>query len=205
MKKILTVCIFSALILSVISCGKNKIPIETIAWEPDGEGFRQFKTNDIQYCEGAQWYYREDSYASSLSVIETKVKKVSGYENAGMGIVFGFQDHNNFYVFVINVNGEYAVFTRVDSIWSTIIDWPTSDSIIQGYNVVNTLKVTCDDPSDTFSLYINDDLVDSFTDSNFSDGSTGYECYIGDEYSDEIFPDEAADFRFKQTLPLSDP
>ncbi len=203
MRKILLVYIILPLLLFAITC--EKIAIETIEWESDGSGFRQFKTNDSNFYNYVFWYYIDTSYQSPMTTVESEVKKMSGCEYGGIGIIFCFQDHDNFYVFVINIIGEYAVFERLNSNWSTLIDWTYSSSVNQGLKVFNNLKVTYDDPSNTFTLYINSNLVNSFTDTTFSDGYSGYECYVADESWDENFPDESADFRFKQIQPVTDP
>jgi hypothetical protein len=193
-----------SLLLFTITC-QNEPAIETIEWEPDGSVFRQFKTNDSQYYDWAFWYRIDDSFQSPMVTVESEVKKMSGCDYGGLGIIFCFQDHDNFYVFVINIIGEYAVFKRLNGSWSTIIDWPYSSHVITGHNTLNNLKVTHDDPSDTFTLYINGNPVDSFTDSSFSDGYSGYECYVADESWNENFPNTPADFRFRQILPVTDP
>ena len=136
-----------------------------------------------------------------MSTVETEVKKVSGSSTGGLGQVFCFQDHDNFYVYEIDVHGDYVVFERYGGSWDIIIDWTYSADMNTGFNALNTLKVVYDG-IDTFTLYANGIKIDSFIDSDFSGGYSGYECYIS---SSANFPEDAEDFRFKQLLPAIDP
>ena len=203
MKKNVCLSLVIALVLLVFACsGGTSISIKTIEWEPDGSGFRQFKTNNPGYTDTTFWYYTDSSYQDPMTTVETEVVKMSGSASGGMGIMFCFQDHDNFYVFVCDIDGYYAVYERWSGSWWEIIDWLYSADLNTGYNVLNTLKVSYEDSTDTFTLYANGNLVDTFTDSDFSGGSSGYECHIS---GTEKFPVIPADFRFKQLLPGTDP
>lgn len=183
------------------ACGTNT-PVVTIEWEEDGNGFRQFRTNDSQWDGWTFWYYTGSSNQDPMDTVEAQVKKVSGSTNGGFGMLFCWNDHDNFYVYAINVAGEYSVFKRVAGEWTTIIDWPTSAAVNTGFGTLNTLKVTYESGTDTFTLYANNTIIDTFTDTSFSWGSSGYECYIS---GDGIFPETPEDYRFYQVLPVTDP
>ena len=202
MKKAVGYLLVFLILMFTITCGSNTGPsVATIEWEPDGNGFRQFRTNDPTWKGWTFWYYLGGSYQATMSTVETEVKKVSGSSAGGLGLIFCFQDHDNFYVYGINVNGDYAVFERYGGSWYTIIDWTYSADVYTGFNVLNTLKVTYNG-IDTFTLYVNGIEIDSFTDSDFSGGYSGYECYIS---SSADFPEIAEDFRFNQLLPSTNP
>jgi hypothetical protein len=193
-----------ALLLFTITC-ENEPAIETIEWEPDGSGFRQYKTNDSQYYDWAFWYWKGTSYQNPLTAftVEAEAKRISGCGGYGVSIIFCLQDTQNFYVLDISTYGSYNVYKRLNGSWEMIIGWTFSNYINTGYNVINNLKVTYDG-ANTFTIYLNGSSVDSFTDSSFSGGNAGYLVDIADEDC-ENFPDEPVDVRYRMLQPVTDP
>jgi hypothetical protein len=196
--------LFLPLMLFTITC-ENEPAIETIEWEPDGAGFRQYKTNDSQYYSWSFWYWKNASYQDPMTAfaVEAEAKKLSGCGGYGVDIIYCLQDSQNFYVLGISTYGSYRVGKRLNGSWFTIIDWTSSNHINTGYNVINNLKVTYDG-STTFTIYLNGFIVDSFADSSFSGGKAGYLVSIADEDC-ENFPDEPVDVRYRMLQPVFDP
>ena len=203
-KIIICVVLILPLFLFAIAC-ENEPAIETIEWELDGSGFRQFETNDPENLMTYWYYWIVASYQdpSTSFTVEAEVKKLSGCPGWGADIMFCFQDPNNFYELGICTTGYYTVWKLVNGNWSMIIDWTFSSYLNIGYNVINNLKVMYDG-SNTFTIYLNGTNVDNFTDSSLSGGYVGYIVFIADE-SCEKFPDEPVDVRFKLIQPVTDP
>lgn len=86
-------------------------------------------------------------------------------QTACYGLVFRENDVG-FYSFKVCDDKYYAVLMSYDDSWSEIISWTTSESINPGE--VNQLTVLGRD--DTFQLYINGELIDSFQDDTLSSG-----------------------------------
>jgi hypothetical protein len=91
----------------------------------------------------------------------------------------------------------------VNKNWTEIIGNTSSNSLNTGYNVINNLKVTYDG-SNTFTIYLNGQNVDSFIDSSLSGGYAGYFVDISDEEC-ENFPNEPVDVCFRMLQPAIDP
>jgi hypothetical protein len=204
MKKIFLLYLVLPLLLFVITC-ENEPAIKTIEWEPDGSGFRQFKTNDPEKLWSSWWYWLGGSYQnpSTPFTVEVEAKKRSGCRGYGVDIIFCLEDNQNFYAVGIDTTGYYLVYKRLNGSWYTIRDWTFSNYLNIGYNVINNLKVTYDG-SNTFTIYLNGSVVYSFTDISFNEGNAGYLVSIADEDC-ENFPDEPVDVRYRMLHPVTDP
>ncbi len=96
-----------------------------------------------------------------------------GSQDSGYGITFQVMpdDPNLRYEFLISGDGFYGAY-RADNAdtYTTLIDWTESDFVVQGgaYNDISVIG-----EGSTYSLYINGEFVDSFTDDSYSGGSFG--------------------------------
>jgi len=170
--------------------------ISTINFEPDGNGFYQFYTNDSQNCGYAFWSVFSNTNGNDTYQIECK--KISGANNYPYGMVFGVSDSNSrqLYYLYIDINGYYYVGKLNGSVNTKIIDWTLSSKLHTGYNVMNTLKVVKNGTN--FTIYFNDDSTPvTFSDSEISGNRVGFSASVGAK-SAESFPDTPVDIRFRQ-------
>jgi YVTN family beta-propeller protein len=194
----LAIFIFITLAVSIGFSGCS-IPVKSIFWEEDNDGFIQFRTNESDYYYYYFYTWYEESYQPILGEIETKVKKVSGYEWGGFGIVFCLQDEYNFYLLLIDIKGWYTIYELNGGSWMEHVAWTESDMLNKGFGKINTLKIEHDDSSNLFTVSFNGTYVNSFYDSSFNGGYSGYFVEIRGE-GEEHFPDTPVDVRFKQFL-----
>jgi hypothetical protein len=99
--------------------------------------------------------------------IEFEVTLVEGDTYNDAGLLFRFQDSDNYYELDINGEGSYAVGKEVDGEWIQIVDW-TSDPAIQPLGKVNRVRLEA--KGGAFTLYVNDHYITEFTDTLFSSG-----------------------------------
>lgn len=194
MKKVYYLAISLGLFLIILLGGCGGGPsYQTIRYESDGNGFRQFYTNDPQYYNFIFFYtYTNPAIPSD---IEAVVKKMSGSPSHGYGIVFGFQDVHNFYEIAINTNRQYSVYKIVYDTPTAIIGWTTSPDLIQGYNQPNTIHWEKVD-STHFTVTFNGGTPISFSDPDYEDGRYGFLTFIGTS-AFESFPGTPVDTRFR--------
>ncbi len=62
--------------------------------------------------------------------------------DAKAGLVFWYEDVNNFYVFEIAPNGRASVWRRQRGKWLAQVKWTDSDTVNQGDGAINELRVT---------------------------------------------------------------
>jgi hypothetical protein len=109
-----------------------------------------------------------DDFTYQVDTVRTQ-----GSVSDSQGMMFrGDGTDQNTYVFNISGDGYYLIYKRVNgsSTW-LVPEWTSSSAICQGYDVWNTLKVVCS--GSTMEFYINDILVESLVDSEFSSGKVG--------------------------------
>ncbi len=73
--------------------------------------------------------------------IEAKIKKISGIQNNGYGIIWGRLDNNNQFEFQISSNGYYKIKKIVDGNVVDIRPWTLSGAVNQGARAENRLNV----------------------------------------------------------------
>lgn len=120
------------------------------------------------------------------------------------GVIFCYQDDNNFYRVLIDTEGYYYIYKNFSGNRTTIQTKKSSSALKPGYNALNTINVTRDTESQ-FTIKFNDNPeVIIFTDDTGTTPLTGGRCgfyvAVGDE-TQEQFPNTPVDVRFKQILP----
>ena len=200
--KALAVIVFVAVICFLfIACDNDSetdLSIQTIRWQPDGNGFRQFYTNDPQYLD---WYFSTSYNVSNTesNVYEIEAKKISGRDNTSYGLLFG-SDSQNWYQVLITVTGGYYVGVRIGENYTRLQDWSLSNHLRTGYNQSNRIRVTKN--GSTYTIYFNNNQISSITDTFFNGNISimGFRASISQE---ENFPNTPVDVRFRVISPPS--
>ena len=111
------------------------------------------------------------------------IEVTAGYEGAadnGYGLIFQFVGDGQFYVFRISGDGFYTIERADGDELSTLVDWTPSELIDQTELSGNLLTV--EGWGDTYFVYINSQMVDSFVDATYSEGTFGI---IADNFDEE--------------------
>ena len=103
-------------------------------------------------------------------VVEVDATKIGGPDDNGYGIVFGYQDVDNFYRYEIASDGYYRFGKYLDNEWIELVPWMETDAVNLG-DATNTIAVAME--GGTISLYANDSLLDTVSDTSFADGDIG--------------------------------
>jgi hypothetical protein len=93
------------------------------------------------------------------------------------GLLFRWQDEENYYGFLVWNDGRYGLFKRVDGEFEELLSGSTAylDSVVSA----NRLKVVV--VGDSISLYVNDQHVNSLNDSSFQEGRVGLHATVHSE------------------------
>ncbi len=206
MKKHLSIFILGIVLWGFIfinsGCGGSSVPIQSSIWRDDGTGtgFTQFYTNDPNEYNYNFWCALSTPQTPMISV-ETQVKKISGNQYWGYGVLYCYQDSNNFYCLLITTNNYYCVYKRVDGIFSPVLDWRHSSILYSGYDVLNKIRINLSTTTpNSFTVYFNDLWDYTFIDSSFTSGDSGFYATCG-KSGDENFPNVPVDVRFNQLTP----
>jgi len=95
------------------------------------------------------------------SYVETKARIVEEIAYWQYGLIFGFNDMDNYYGFKIDSDREYRLEREINGERETLIDWTQSGYVNSG-NATNDLYVWFTDTQ--IELYINGHRVDSYSD-----------------------------------------
>jgi hypothetical protein len=104
-------------------------------------------------------------------ILEVEVSAIEGAAENSYGILFRMQNPSEFYRFEITGDGKFMI-ERSDAgeSWTRYLnDWTTSESINQGLNSLNKLRIEALGPNLTF--YINDSEVHQLQDTRYLSGN----------------------------------
>lgn len=87
---------------------------------------------------------------------------------AAVGLIFHYQDENNFYLYSITNDGFYALELLMNNQWITLIDWTPSELIDPNNNLLSIAT-----SGDRIHLYVNGSLLETTRDDSFTVGSVG--------------------------------
>jgi hypothetical protein len=117
------------------------------------------------------WVYMNDYYQNMI--IEVDATFFGGGDDNSFGVICRHADEDNFYVFVISADGYLGIGKTIDGGEITIIEnenLESSDAINMGF-ATNHIKAACID--ETFTMWVNGQLVAEVQDSSISSGSYG--------------------------------
>jgi hypothetical protein len=166
-----------ALFAACASNGGSAVPVETEnEWEHTGPRQLQYRNSDP--AREYQWpKYSLGEIKPGTNVFQMKVKKWSGFSGAGFGMLFCYDEaSDSYYQLSITLEQRYVIEKRENRKRHDALtrsgggDWQKSSAITPRYNAENTLKVVREitEGTDTavFSVYINDTLVNTLTDTS---------------------------------------
>jgi hypothetical protein len=116
-------------------------------------------------------------------VLEVNAKQEDGPDNNCYGIIFRYQDPDNFYRFDITGDGLFLLSKFVGGHWLTLVDWTASPAIHRGV-AENVLRISC--LGQDISAYVNGQLVATAHDDAFRQGDIGLSAGSFDQPNVEI-------------------
>jgi hypothetical protein len=189
-----------------LDAGEKSVPIISRRFLPpdDNDGILQFLTNDPAMYNRYYWHTVPNPNLNIDPVVyEIKVKKISGNDDYGYGMVFcadGFENSNpDFYRFFITVNGRFTVQKRVGNSFTTApVSWRNSPFLKTGFGVYNTLRVerSSYEKGATFRVFINGSPAVIFNDFTPLNGENFGPVVSLNIMEREQFPHIPADVRF---------
>jgi hypothetical protein len=105
--------------------------------------------------------------------IDVDVTKKAGADQDVFGVLCRYRDEKNFYILMISGDGQAGIAKRTSGSDLTMLSGTSmkTDPSIHPGPTANHLRADC--VGDKLSLYVNDTLVASATDSDFSGGDAG--------------------------------
>jgi hypothetical protein len=182
----------------LFSCGYDKF---TIRWEPDGQGYMQFSTNDRDYEGTASLVHFPSTFNSPMGIVEARLIKQSGSELSPLGIIWRYQNPDNYLILLITVDGWHLHGYMLDGQFYTA-GWWQDQNINQGYYSENVIRI--DASTEYNDIYINNMTSKSgaiYCGEMQNIGEVGFYASVGDDNVRK----NPVDLRFRLDLPLSLP
>jgi tetratricopeptide (TPR) repeat protein len=107
-------------------------------------------------------------------------------EGSEGGLVFGYQDGENFYYAKVSADGDYLIGHSVNAEWITLIGWVQHEAVHSG---IETNTVMVERQGSSIRLYVNDVLVEELVDDTFMSGQVGILAGAGRSSEAEILLD----------------
>lgn len=92
----------------------------------------------------------------------------AGQALAAAGLIFHYQDSQNFYLFQVSSDGYYTLELLLNDEFNTLIDWTQSNAIEPQAN-----RLLVETHGDRIALYVNEELLEETRDGTFVSGEVG--------------------------------
>lgn len=129
---------------------------------------------EVKEPELLVWALVDGSYRNV--VIETSYSIPANSPGGAAGLIFRYQDEDNFYLFSVSNDGYYALELLEDNQWVTIIDWTQHEAINPENN-----RMRVELRGDEITLYVNDRRLEQTRDPTFTRGEVGLAVTSFDE------------------------
>jgi len=104
--------------------------------------------------------------------LEVDAKTANGPQENRMGLICRMKDNANFYYFIISADGYYGIGKVKDGAWSLLgTEQMQQHNAIRGGAQTNHIRADC--ISNFLILYVNNQLVGSAQDADFTSGDVG--------------------------------
>jgi len=104
--------------------------------------------------------------------IEVETRREDGGDINSYGILFRFQDRENFYRFDISGDGYFLLSKFIAGQWETLIDWQEAPSLNTDLGANNILKVSA--IGSKITVWANGQALATITDDDLSHGNFGF-------------------------------
>ncbi|ACL24581.1 zinc ribbon domain-containing protein [Chloroflexus aggregans] len=119
---------------------------------------------EVKQPELLVWSLIDGTYRNVT--IEASYIMPGNMPNVAAGLIFHYQDEDNFYLFSVSNDGYYALELLQNNQWTTLIDWTKHQAINPERN-----RIRVELRNDEIVLYVNDKQIDKTRDPTFTDGN----------------------------------
>jgi Tol biopolymer transport system component len=131
----------------------------------------------IGETDKARWLTYPDRTFSDFTA-EVQIRFDTDVGDVAGGLIWRWQDNDNFYRVRIYNTGEYDVKKRLDGEWRTLLDRADSPHLVSG-TAANALKIVA--VGDLIQIYVNDQHLADVTDGSFDEGRVGFYASVSAE------------------------
>lgn len=144
-----------------------------ILWTLDQGRYRW----QAQAIQGFVWWAYPEMEQAGDFYLAVDVHQVDGPPSGEAGLIFRLNDLDEYYLYEIDAQGNFAVFIRQQDAWETLYDWSESTAILA--DAPNRLALVAE--GSQLFFFINERLVASLIDERLTSGKAGLLIGLSDE------------------------
>lgn len=143
---------------------------------------------EVNKLDWMAWALVEGTYDDTVA-IQVTTSIANNPDDTAAGIIFHYQDEENFYLYNVSGNGFYRLSLLENNEWIILIDWTPSDVIaIAGAGETaptNTLRVEL--VGERIALFVNNVKVEETIDSTFSRGEVALTANVFEQVGGQVY------------------
>jgi len=138
-----------------------------------------FYTNDTKYTGeyGYTLWTQDDPVQDPFSHMNVTLKKISGNDVAGYGVVFGSHE-DTMLIVLIDTKKSFIIGELTGNLFTELQPWTNSLDLIPGYNQENNIDISYNSGTGDYSLSFNGQVPVPFRDDDAPFHTTGKDGYI---------------------------
>ena len=145
-------------------------------WSKLSDGWKKFSCSEDSMKGHGSGIFYPTKMNGGFSVT---VKKESGKNGAGYGVVFGAAgDKKNYYKIMITVNGGSITQQTKNGTSNNLTEWIKTKSIKTDYDAEN--KITVVKENENWAIYVNDEFVHLIENPEFTGGYVGFYAFVSE-------------------------
>jgi len=124
----------------------------------------------INVVTADSWRRVQSGKSFGDSIVEVEASTIAGSDDNVYGLMTGWMDWSNYYLFLISADGYYRFLKREGGSWTRNDPWTKSDAINLG-KTTNLIQVKRD--GETLSFFANGIHLADYADETFPEGNVG--------------------------------
>jgi len=145
--------------------GSKDDPLANITWSIAGGKY----TWEAEARDSFVWWAYPTMQSASDFYLAVTARQLSGPSSGEYGLVYRITENDEYYLFEISADGQFAVFLNGANGWEALLDWQGSNAIQpDGENLMAVIAQGAQ-----FYLFINGQKVAELYDDRLAEGKTG--------------------------------
>lgn len=145
--------------------GSKDDPLASISWDISGGKYDW----EAEAKDSFVWWAYPSLDSTSDFYLAASAQQVSGPGTGEYGLVYRITENDDYYLFELSADGQFAVFLNDANGWETLLDWQDSDVIqLEGENQMAVIA-----QGEQFYFFINSQKVAELYDDRLAEGKVG--------------------------------
>jgi hypothetical protein len=145
--------------------GNQDDPLATISWGITGGKYKW----EAEARDSFVWWGYPTLQSASDFYLAATSQQLSGPSTGEYGLVYRITENDEYYLFELSADGQFAVFLNDANGWDALLDWQDSDAIrLDGENQMAVIA-----QGEQFYFFVNGQKVADLYDDHLAEGKVG--------------------------------